>query len=52
MKILDFTIFLKQLQRVAVDPLVPDLSRFERRTTTLLLHRILLDISMTRIGQR
>jgi hypothetical protein len=41
-----FTIFLKQLQREAVDPFVPDLSRFERRPTTLLLHRVYLRIAL------
>ena len=31
---------LKQLQHGVVDPFVPDLRRFERRTTTLFLHRV------------
>ena len=31
MKILDPTIFLKQLQHGVVDPFVPDLRRFERK---------------------
>ena len=37
MKIVDSTIFLKQLQRTEVDPFILDLNSSEQITTTILL---------------
>jgi hypothetical protein len=37
---------LKQLQHGAVDPFVPDLNCFERRTTTFLLQRLLVRLRL------